>query len=150
MSWLHRFISPEKHLFTALIVYCGVLVHVIVCARQNVLLGQVFFDSTVEIKDFHGGVGEDSRTLYVRGRHRRRPANNRAPEPYADPSGHDSAVRADYRRCPYLQGIGFILAGAWPVLPFVGLEMLMVSVVLHRLFRHADDHDRIIVSRRQL
>ncbi len=44
-------------------------------------------------------------------------------------------------------GIGFTLAGAWPVLPFAGLEMMVVGVVLYRLVRHADDHDQIIVDR---
>lgn len=43
-------------------------------------------------------------------------------------------------------GIGFTLAGAWPVLPFAGLELAVVGAVLHRMFRHADDHDRIIVD----
>jgi uncharacterized membrane protein len=38
-------------------------------------------------------------------------------------------------------GIGFTLAGAWPVLPFAGLELAVVGAVLYRLFRHADDHD---------
>lgn len=47
-------------------------------------------------------------------------------------------------------GIGFTLAGAWPVLPFAGLEMMAVGVVLYRLFRHADDHDRIIVERERV
>ena len=43
-------------------------------------------------------------------------------------------------------GIGFTLAGAWPVLPFAGLEMAAVATVLYRLFRHADDHDVIIIE----
>ncbi len=47
-------------------------------------------------------------------------------------------------------GIGFTLAGAWPVLPFAGLEMAVVGVVLYRLFRHADDHDQIIVDRERV
>ncbi len=44
-------------------------------------------------------------------------------------------------------GIGFALAGAWPILPFAGLEMVVVVAVLYRLFRHADDHDRIVIDR---
>ncbi len=44
-------------------------------------------------------------------------------------------------------GIGFTLAGAWPVLPFAGLELALVGAVLYRLFRHADDHDRVLVDR---
>lgn len=47
-------------------------------------------------------------------------------------------------------GIGFTLAGAWPVLPFAGLELAVVGAVLYRLFRHADDHDRIIVDRERV
>lgn len=47
-------------------------------------------------------------------------------------------------------GIGFTLAGAWPVLPFVGLEVVVVGVVLYRLFRHADDHEQIIVDRERV
>jgi uncharacterized membrane protein len=47
-------------------------------------------------------------------------------------------------------GIGFTLAGAWPVLPFAGLELALVGAVLYRLFRHADDHDWIIVDRERV
>lgn len=47
-------------------------------------------------------------------------------------------------------GIGFSLAGAWPVLPFAGLEMLVVGLVLYRLARHADDHDLIVVGREHI
>jgi uncharacterized membrane protein len=47
-------------------------------------------------------------------------------------------------------GIGFTLAGAWPVLPFAGLELAVVGAVLCRLFRHADDHDRIMVDRERV
>ena len=43
-------------------------------------------------------------------------------------------------------GVGFTLAGAWPILPFAGLEIVVVGAVLHRLFRHADDHDQIIID----
>jgi uncharacterized membrane protein len=47
-------------------------------------------------------------------------------------------------------GIGFTLAGAWPVLPFAGLELALVGAVLYRLFRHADDHEQIIVDRERV
>lgn len=47
-------------------------------------------------------------------------------------------------------GIGFTLAGAWPVLPFAGLELALAGAVLYRLFRHADDHDRIMVDRERV
>lgn len=43
-------------------------------------------------------------------------------------------------------GIGFTLMGAWPVLPFAGLEMTVVAAVLYRLHRHADDHDLVAVE----
>lgn len=41
-------------------------------------------------------------------------------------------------------GIGFTLAGAWPVLPFASLELALAGAVLYRLFRHAADHDRVL------
>ena len=44
-------------------------------------------------------------------------------------------------------GIGFTLAGAWPILPFAGLELVVVGSVLYRLFRHADDHEQILIDR---
>ena len=47
-------------------------------------------------------------------------------------------------------GIGFSLAGAWPVLPFAGLEMAVVGLVLYRLFRHADDYEQISVDRERV
>jgi uncharacterized membrane protein len=43
-------------------------------------------------------------------------------------------------------GIGFSLAGAWLVLPFAGLELALVAVVLYQLFRHADDHELIVID----
>ena len=43
-------------------------------------------------------------------------------------------------------GIGFSLAGAWLVLPFAGLEMAVVAVALYWLFRHADDHELIVIG----
>jgi len=42
-------------------------------------------------------------------------------------------------------GIGFSLAGAWLVLPFAGLEVVVVGVVLYLLVRHNDDHDLIVI-----
>jgi uncharacterized membrane protein len=35
-------------------------------------------------------------------------------------------------------------------LPFAGLQLALVGAVLYRLFRHADDHDRIIVERERV
>ncbi len=43
-------------------------------------------------------------------------------------------------------GIGFSLAGAWLILPFAGLEITVVGVVLYWLFRHADDHELIVIG----
>ena len=43
-------------------------------------------------------------------------------------------------------GIGFSLAGAWLVLPFAGLEMAVVATALYWLFRHADDHELIVIN----
>ncbi len=43
-------------------------------------------------------------------------------------------------------GIGFLLAGAWLVLPFAGLEMTVVAVALYWLFRHADDQELVIID----
>ena len=43
-------------------------------------------------------------------------------------------------------GAGFLWAGAWLVLPFAGLELATVGVVLYRLTRHADDYDQIVIS----
>ena len=44
-------------------------------------------------------------------------------------------------------GVGFLLAGAWLVLPFAGLELAVVGAVLYRVARHHDDHERIVVDR---
>ena len=44
-------------------------------------------------------------------------------------------------------GAAFTLAGAWLVLPFAGLEALLVAAILHTLvFRHADDYELIIID----
>ncbi|MHB8744003.1 MAG: DUF2244 domain-containing protein [Sulfuricaulis sp.] len=43
-------------------------------------------------------------------------------------------------------GIGFSLVGAWLVLPFAGLEMVLVGAVLYWLYRHVDDHELIIID----
>lgn len=47
-------------------------------------------------------------------------------------------------------GFGFVLLGAWPILPFAGLEMALVGAVLYRLLRHANDHEQIIVGRERV
>lgn len=43
-------------------------------------------------------------------------------------------------------GIGFSLVGAWLVLPFAGLEVAVVGAALYWLYRHADDHELIIMD----
>lgn len=42
-------------------------------------------------------------------------------------------------------GIGFALAGAWPVLPFVGLELAALTAAFYANARHASDFERIVV-----
>lgn len=41
----------------------------------------------------------------------------------------------------------FWLAGAWLVLPFAGLELVVVGAALYRLVRHRDDHERVAIDR---
>jgi uncharacterized membrane protein len=41
--------------------------------------------------------------------------------------------------------LGFVAFGAWPVLPFWGLEMLGLCVAFHIVGRHADDYERISI-----
>jgi uncharacterized membrane protein len=42
-------------------------------------------------------------------------------------------------------GIGFALFGAWPVLPFVGLEFVALAAAFCAHARHAADYERIVV-----
>lgn len=42
-------------------------------------------------------------------------------------------------------GIGFALFGAWPVLPFIGLEVAALAVAFYVNGRHAADYERIVV-----
>lgn len=53
-------------------------------------------------------------------------------------------------------GTGFAMLGAWPVLPFAGLEIAVIGGVLWHLHRHADDcevlmvdEDRVRIIRRE-
>ncbi len=39
---------------------------------------------------------------------------------------------------------GFALAGAWPVLPFAGIEVAALWAAIHHLRRHAGDHEKIV------
>lgn len=41
--------------------------------------------------------------------------------------------------------IGCLLLGAWPVLPFAGLEMLVLAGGLYLLLRHADDYEVVSI-----
>lgn len=43
-------------------------------------------------------------------------------------------------------GIGFALFGAWPVLPFAGLEIAALAAAFHVNARHATDYERIALS----
>jgi uncharacterized membrane protein len=42
-------------------------------------------------------------------------------------------------------GIGFAWFGAWPVLPFIGLEVAALAAAFYANARHASDYERIIV-----
>lgn len=42
--------------------------------------------------------------------------------------------------------IAFALLGAWPILPFAGLEMLVLYVAFRHVDRHAADFERIAVE----
>jgi uncharacterized membrane protein len=41
---------------------------------------------------------------------------------------------------------GFALAGAWPILPFAGLEVLALATAFYLNGRHAADYERIALS----
>lgn len=43
-------------------------------------------------------------------------------------------------------GIGFALFGAWPVLPFVGLEVVALAAAFYVNGRHATDYERIAMQ----
>lgn len=45
---------------------------------------------------------------------------------------------------------GFALFGAWPVLPFAGLEILLLWVALRHLARHAEDAQEITLDSKTL
>jgi uncharacterized membrane protein len=42
-------------------------------------------------------------------------------------------------------GIGFAQFGAWPVLPFVGLEIVALAAAFYANGRHATDYERIVL-----
>jgi uncharacterized membrane protein len=45
-----------------------------------------------------------------------------------------------------LIGLGFFLIGAWPVLPFTGLEVLAVALAFHHVHRHAGDYESLTIE----
>lgn len=42
--------------------------------------------------------------------------------------------------------LGFAVAGAWPILPFAGAEMLALYLAFRYMARHAADYERITVE----
>src|SRR5262245_46363084 len=42
--------------------------------------------------------------------------------------------------------LAFALLGAWPILPFAGLEMLVLYLAFRYVDRHAGDYERIAIS----
>ncbi|MGA2549332.1 MAG: DUF2244 domain-containing protein [Burkholderiaceae bacterium] len=49
-----------------------------------------------------------------------------------------------------LIGTAFALLGAWPILPFSGVEMLALGVALWVYARHATDHERVLLNEEAL
>jgi uncharacterized membrane protein len=47
---------------------------------------------------------------------------------------------------PALVGIGFSLAGMWPVFPFVGLELLALACAFYYIDCHASDYESITID----
>jgi uncharacterized membrane protein len=43
-------------------------------------------------------------------------------------------------------GIAFALQGAWPILPFVGLEIVALAAAFYATGRHATDYERIALA----
>lgn len=46
--------------------------------------------------------------------------------------------------------IAFAVFGAWPVLPFAGLEMLVLFLAFHLVERRSDDYERLTLNRDRL
>jgi len=47
-------------------------------------------------------------------------------------------------------GVGFAIAGAWLILPFAGLEVLLLAGAFLMQARHATDYERIALAGRRL
>lgn len=43
-------------------------------------------------------------------------------------------------------GVGFVLAGAWMVLPFAALEILIVAALCRWFYRHLDDCELVVIE----
>src|SRR5262245_21234451 len=43
--------------------------------------------------------------------------------------------------------LAFAMLGAWPILPFAGLEMLVLFLAFRYVDRHAADYERIAIDR---
>jgi uncharacterized membrane protein len=125
---------------------CGGLTHVIICARQNGLIWNKFPGQTGEFGfSWQALVRMDTRYT-----------------PETDTGSEDLRVliRPNRSLSPWgmvvlfmgmaafalIIGIGFSLVGAWLVLPFAGLEMAVVGTALYWLYRHAEDHDLVVVG----
>lgn len=42
--------------------------------------------------------------------------------------------------------LGFTLLGAWPVLPFAGIELAILWLCFRHIWRHAHDYERLIID----
>lgn len=42
--------------------------------------------------------------------------------------------------------IGFTLLGAWPILPFAGLELLILWLCFRHVWRHVHDYERLTID----
>ncbi|HKW37550.1 MAG TPA: DUF2244 domain-containing protein [Burkholderiales bacterium] len=66
-------------------------------------------------------------------------------------SPHDLLWVLAFAACVSLGiGAGFALLGAWPILPFAGLEVLALAAAFYVNGRHAADYERIALSGERL
>ncbi len=47
-------------------------------------------------------------------------------------------------------GVGFLMRGAWLVLPFAGLEIAVIGIIIYFMSRHARDYELVVVDERYL
>lgn len=57
-----------------------------------------------------------------------------------------AVVVAIIATCSLLVGFGFSLVGAWPVLPFAGLEVLAIAWAFYHIHRHAGDYESLTIE----